>query len=89
MERAFPVGSSVSPWSPRSRQRHSFPRVCSGRAAGTGRPVAAGLCIMRETGHGKRGRDDMGSDGVRKIAFTALAVLILLGGLGVLDGGGL
>lgn len=44
---------------------------------------------MRETGHGKRGRDDMGSDGVRKIAFTALAVLILLGGLGVLDGGGL
>lgn len=31
----------------------------------------------------------MGSDGVRKIAFTALAVLVLLGGFGVLDGGGL
>ncbi len=31
----------------------------------------------------------MGSNGVRKIAFTALAVLILLGGLGMLDGGGL
>lgn len=31
----------------------------------------------------------MGSDGVRKIAFMALAALILLGGLGVLDGGGL
>ncbi len=31
----------------------------------------------------------MGSDGVRKIAFAALAVLVVLAGAGVLDGGGL
>ncbi len=31
----------------------------------------------------------MGSDGVQKIAFAALAVLIALAGAGVLDGGGL
>lgn len=31
----------------------------------------------------------MGSDGVQKIAFAALCVLVTLAGLGVLDGGGL
>jgi hypothetical protein len=31
----------------------------------------------------------MGSDGLQKIAFTALAVLVALAGAGVLDGGAL
>jgi hypothetical protein len=35
------------------------------------------------------GKTRMGSPGLQKIAFAALAVLVALAGVGMLDGGGL